>query len=194
MHIKSERAQAVESAIAEIDTILAEGITVDGLNLAKQILLRLAEQHHLFTHNHFPLPSEGEFERTYLIYEDVDGSNALYVNSGIRGQQSPPHDHGGAWAIIVAVEGEEIHRLYACEEADSSIHQVGEIVVKPGQGVSMMPEGIHAIEAVAEAPLLHLHLYGIRFADQGERRQFDLASGNVRRFVLDDVGFLEDAR
>ncbi|MEM7206585.1 MAG: cysteine dioxygenase family protein [Pseudomonadota bacterium] len=194
MNSKTRRSKAVARCIDRIKSIMINGVDVETLRHAKRALMTLAEDAALFTHADFPLPADGEVERTYLIHEETDGTFALYVNSGIKGQSSPPHDHGGSWAIIVAVEGEEIHRLYTCDETSNTLTFANQIVVKPGCGVSLLPDGIHAIEAVAPEPLLHLHLYGRRFADQGTRRQFDLEKGQVRQFVLDDVGFIEDAR
>ena len=120
------------------------------------------------------------------------------MNSGKPGQSSPPHNHGGTWAIVAAVEGEETHRLYVDESQETesdiaSIRQVTELIVKPGEAVSMMPDGIHSIHA-GDNPLLHLHLYGKRFSSQSQRNEYDLDSGTVRRFVLEDLGYIEDAR
>ncbi len=191
---KDERANAVAEAIVEIQSLLAAGVSSARLDAAKRVLMRLAERRELFNHDAFPLPTDGRFERTYLIHEEPDGSCALYVNAGLPGQHSPPHDHGGAWAIVVAVDGEETHRLYSCDAKGDALTLSAEVVVRPGVGVALMPNGIHAIEAGPDATLLHLHLYAKRFEDQGERRQFNLADNSVRRFVLGDVGFIEDAR
>lgn len=70
----------------------------------------------------------------------------------------------------------------------------GELDVRPGMAVSMLPDGIHSIHALSDQPLLHLHLYGWGFPQQGEREEFDLETGKVYRFHLEDMGFIEDAR
>ena len=100
-----------------------------------------------------------------------------------------------AWAIVAAIEGEETHKLYQeTAKGAQTIEQVAELTVQPGTAVSMLPGGIHAIEANGTTPLLHLHLYGCMFEQQSERRQFDLESGTVRTFRLEDVGFVTDVR
>ena len=100
---------------------------------------------------------------------------------------------------MAAVEGEETHRLFVADKGDVAsgglgIRQAAELVVRPGFAVSLMPDGIHAIHAETDRPLLHLHLYGRGFPSQSERVEYDLERGEVHRFVLDDIGFIEDAR
>lgn len=194
MKTKQLRTEAIEHTINQIRAVLDDGVSVERLNQAKALLMALCERTELFARADFPIPA-GQIDRTCLVHEDANGDYALYVNSSLPGQSSPPHDHGGAWAIIAAVEGEETHRLYRCDpELPERVEQVAELTVTPGVAVSMLPDGIHAIEARGTTPLLHLHLYGRSFANQSERRQFDLEAGTVRRFVLTDVGFVADAR
>ncbi|GAB5468574.1 MAG: cysteine dioxygenase family protein [Rhodospirillales bacterium] len=192
MDMKRAREAAVATAIGEIKDRLAGGVTEAALEEAKGLLMGLAAQTALFPRSDFPIPDAAQIERTFLIHEEADGGYALYVNSSRPGQSYGPHDHGGAWAIVAAVEGAERHRLYAVESGD--LRQIGERNVAPGRAIALGPEAIHAIEAHAAAPLLHLHLYGVAFALQGERREYDPETGEVRAFVLENVGFIEDAR
>ncbi|MEM7254141.1 MAG: cysteine dioxygenase family protein [Pseudomonadota bacterium] len=193
MTIKHQRTEHVAQSIEAIKAILRPGVTLERLHSAKAVLMALCARKTLFPRAEFPVPTPEEIDRTFLIYQEPNGGYALYVNSALTGQRSAPHDHGGSWAIVAAIEGEEIHHLYEARPEDR-LRELDPVVVKPGTAVALMPQGIHAIQAVAEEPLLHLHLYGAAFEHQTERRVFDLESGTVRRFVLDDVGFVEDAR
>ena len=194
MDRKQARHEAVVSSIDRIRGILEPGIDIPAMEQAKLELMSLCERKDLFPRVDFPVPAD-EVDRTYLVYQDDDGQYALYVNSSLPGQQSEPHDHGVSWAIVAAIEGEERHRLYRSEATDGSdLRQVSELVVRPGNAVSLLPRGIHAIEANGDQPLLHLHLYGASFDTQEERRQFDSETGKVKTFVLEDVGFVADAR
>lgn len=195
MTMKIERDAAIRDCITKIKEVFGAGVTVSALEEAKKHLMALCEQRSLFPRSDFPVPDEVEVERTSLIYQDDDGSYALYVNSSRPGQSSWPHDHGGSWALVAAVEGEETHRLYVHDGSDvGGLRQAAELTVQPGTAVSLMPDGIHAIEAESSEPLLHLHLYGQGFPQQGERREFDPETGKVHRFHLEDLGFIEDAR
>ncbi len=199
MNIATTRRQAIEKSIYKIQQVFASGVDIPNLEQAKEILSNLASRVELFPRSDFPMPDKGQIERTFLIYQEENGDYGLYVNSSLPGQQSRPHDHGGSWAIVVAVEGEELHKVYKTttgqSDADSMpIKQAGELTVKPGSAISMMPDGIHSIHAVSDKPLLHLHLYGKSFPCQGQRKEYDLKTGEVRKFILDDIGFIEDVR
>lgn len=202
MQLKDRRNRAVSETINNIRGALADGPTITSLEQAKPILMSLCAQTELFSRTDFPLPEAGETERTFLIHEDENGEYALYVNSGLPGQTYRPHDHGGSWAIVAAVSGREKHRLYRQRNGGPngngngkvSIEQVGEIDVQPGTAVSMLPEGIHSIHALGDEPLLHLHLYGRRFADQSTRTEYDLENNTIEQFVLEASFEIEDAR
>jgi len=192
MDRKAARNMAVTATIAEIKQHFEAGVTIPLIERAKQSLMDLAAQRELFPREDFPLPSDDAMERIFLIHEDADGGYALYVNSGLPGQTTRPHDHGGSWAIVVAVDGEELHRLYVPD--GDLVRQSGEITVAPGTGVSLLPDGVHSIHAVSDQPLLHLHLYGMGFPHQGERVEYDLEAGEAVRFKLEDAFEVEDAR
>ena len=199
MNVKAERQIAVTEAIQHIKSILSKELSVASLQQAKKIMLDLASRKTLFPRSDFPIPTKQQIDRTFLIHEEDNGEYALYVNSSLPGQQSRPHDHGNSWAIVAAVEGEEVHRVYNIEinKTDvetAKIKQASEMVVKPGHAISLMPNGVHSIHAVSDNPLLHLHLYGKGFAYQNQRKEFDLDTGKVQHFVLEDIGFIEDAR
>lgn len=199
MNIYLQRKQQIASSINKIRHIFRASIDIHSLEKAKQVMLSLSSRNDLFNWAEFPPPEGDDIFRTFLVHQDEDGGYALYVNSSLPGQQSPPHDHGGSWAIVAAVEGEELHRVYLrnpdINDSDTPlVSQVGEILVKPGQAISMLPEGIHSIEMLTDEPLLHLHLYARGFEFQGERNEYDLANNEVKRFKLEEVGVIEDVR
>jgi len=193
MNIKQHRHSAVESMVAKVKMQLDDGVNVQSLNLAKDELLKLCSQRHLFPRPDFPVPDKNQIECFYLVYEDGNGEYALYINSALPCQTYRPHNHGGSWAIIAAVEGEEKHGLYRALN-DDSVELLNEIVVKPGSAVSMLGDGIHSISAQGNAPLLHLHFYGKSFPKQGKRIEYDLDKGIAERFFLDDLDYIVDLR
>ncbi len=195
MPVQKECHEAIAAMVAAAKAHLKAGLSVPTLEAVKTEVMALAERRDLFNERAFPLPPEGEIDSNYLIYEEADGGFALYVNSSRPGQVSRPHDHGGTWAVVAAVEGEETHRLFKPPVSRSAMPELAAtITVKPGTAVSLLPDGIHAIEAKSDSPLLHLHLYGKGFAWQGERREFDLEAGEMHRFQLEDLEFITDLR
>lgn len=192
---KQDRDAAVSQAMSGIRAILDPDVTVDRLEQAKQVLVRLCDRSDLFNHDAYPLPPGDEIESTYLIQCDDDGRYALYVSCAKPGMAYRPHNHGGSWAIIGGVQGHESHRMYAetGDPADPIDHRAT-LMVRPGHAVSMMPDGIHAIAVEGTEPILNLHLYGHRFEDQMARSEFDEATGERFVFRLENVGEIVDLR
>ena len=152
----------------------------------------------LFTFEYFPLPEDDAMECSYLIHEYEDGSYSLYVNSEAPHQYYAPHDHGDAWAIIAGVHGRERLQLYlrrgAADTGDDSLIGKGEVIVEPGDAVTMQPDGVHEVNVLDAEPELHLHLYAKNFHLQGDRWKYDLEKGEVERFFLDELGSITDVR
>ena len=195
---KAERDECVALAMSNIRAIMEEGSSLENLNQAKGHLISLAAHTELFSFDDFPLPEDDAMECSYVIHECEDGSYALYINSGAPHQYYAPHDHGNAWAIIAGVRGRERHQLYLRrKEGDPDggpLVKMGEVIVAPGEAVTMQPDGIHEVNAMDGKPLLHLHLYARNFVLQGERWKYDLAKGEAARFELDELGSITDAR
>lgn len=197
--VRKQRTSEIEAAIEDVRQILAPGVTGESLAEAKSRMVRLASRTALFPRSDFPLPEDGKVDRLFRLRQDSNGSFALYVNSGVSGQTTRPHDHGGSWAIIVGVEGREEHRLYRRTDSGDGPPGVGavevvEVVeVAPGNGVAMGPDGIHSIHANSPDPLMHLHLYGDSFEQQLARKEYNTDTGTYDAFQIGDYGFIEDA-
>lgn len=192
---KRERETAIAETIDEIRLLTGGMIDVGRLEQAKTVLLSLCARTDLFNFDAFPLPDPGLHERTYMVHCDDDGGYALYVNAGTPGQSYRPHNHGGAWAIVGGVHGEETHRMFEeTGDPNSPISHKATLTVAPGKAVSLLPEGIHAIAAEGRDPLLHLHLYATRFENQGARTEYDEVTGETFSFKLEALGEIIDAR
>ncbi len=192
-----ERNRIVSEAMEQIRAVMDSGPSLDNLEKGKALLIELAAREDLFNFEAFPLPDDDAMECSYLIHECDDGSYALYVNSGAPHQYYAPHDHGNAWAIIAGVNGRERHQLYLRKSDDPDdllLVRKGEVVVAPGEAVTMQPDGIHEVNAMDDRPLLHLHLYAKNFVLQGYRWKYDFDSGAAERFHLDELGSITDAR
>ena len=199
MSVQVARRNAIAETLDHVRPALKDGASNGALETARSHMLRLAERADLFPRSDFPLPEEGSTERTFLIHEDEDGGFALYVNSGVPGQTYRPHDHGAAWAIVVAVEGDERHRVYrrvddGSVEGKGEVEIVEEIDVTPGHGICLGESGIHSIHALGSEPLLHLHLYGKGFGHQSRRTEYDMEAGTTHAFKITRLDFIEDAR
>ncbi len=194
MSIAHERRQAIKETAEKILSIIGDAPSVTRMEHAKPHLMALAARNDLFPAADFPAPESGATDRTYLIYDNEKGA-ALYAISAIPGMTYRPHDHGGSWALIAAVQGQEKHYLYQADPAAPAKPVLKDtLTCEPGTAVSLLPAGIHAIEGVGTEPLLHLHFYGTRFEDQGDRTEYDLANGKTDVFRMEAFGFIEDKR
>ena len=194
MSVQEERRQAVHRAADRVLSIIGDAPSIERLEQAKGHLKALCDRRDLFPADEFPLPEGDATDRTFLIYDNDLGA-ALYVITSIPGMTYRPHDHGESWAMVAAVAGQEKHYLYEEDpNKPGSLVNKGEIVCEPGTAVSLMPQGIHAIEGIGDGPLLHLHFYGTRFEDQAERTEYDLETGQTDRFKIEAFGFIEDKR
>lgn len=169
----SERRASIDAALDDIRLILAaqavEGGPLNRVTLAR-VSLRLealAAERHLFPDADFPPPAPGDAQssvRYRLNPDDGDDDLALYLNAINPGKTTVPHNHT-TWAVIVALSGAELNRVYrrtddGGQPGHARIEQVREVVVAPGQAIAFLPEDIHSIHVDDGAPTLHFHLYG----------------------------------
>ena len=179
------RKAAVAATVDRIRAIEAEhGVTRASLALIREELMRLAAREELFPSAAFPPPPEGQKgANRYLLQWDADDRFALYLNALNPGNRTAPHDHT-TWAVVVAVEGQELNRVYeraddGADPAQASLRLREEVMVEPGRGICLMPEDIHSIHTTGDCPTRHLHMYGLALERLDGRRAFDLESGKV---------------
>ena len=182
------RATAVAATMDRVKGIEREhGVTRASLDAIKAELLRLAENEDLFPAAEFPPPPSGEKgSKRYLLQEDPDGRFAIYMLALNPGNSSKPHDHT-TWAVVTAVEGQELNKVYrrtddASVPGQATLELAREVMVEPGTGIALMPEDIHSIHTNGTATTRHLHCYGLALERLDERRGFDLDAGTVQPY------------
>ncbi|MCC6195128.1 MAG: cysteine dioxygenase family protein [Burkholderiales bacterium] len=185
MTMQQERTQAVAATVDRVKSILA-GRDLDRASLARVLdaLKALAARPGIWNAADFPGPEDGVRQARYLIREDADRTYALYLNVMKRGNRTPVHNHT-TWACIAAVEGAESNYLYERRDDRSragraEVVETGKVVVRPGAGVALMPDDIHAVEIEDDDEIRHLHMYGRALETLTERLAFDLATGNCK--------------
>ena len=165
----------------------SQGVTRAALDAIKAELLHLAESRDLFPSAEFPPPPAGEKgSRRYLLQEDPDGRFAIYMLALNPGNSTKPHDHT-TWAVVTAVEGQELNKVYrrtddASVAGEARLELVREVMVEPGTGIALMPEDIHSIHTNGTATTRHLHCYGLALERLDERQGFDLEAGTVQPY------------
>ncbi len=164
-----------------------QGVTRPALAAIEQEMLALASQEALFPAAEFPPPEAGEKgSKRYLLQEDPDGRFAVYLLSINPGNATKPHDHT-TWAVVAAVEGQEVNRVYrrvddGRQAGRAELELVREVMVEPGQGIALMPEDIHSIHTSGTAPTRHLHCYGLALEKLDQRSGYDTEAGTVQPY------------
>ena len=182
------RATAVAATMDRVKGIEREhGVTRASLDAIKAELLQLAAHEDLFPAAEFPPPPAGEKgSKRYLLQEDPDGRFAIYMLALNPGNSTKPHDHT-TWAVVTAVEGQELNKVYrrvddGSKAGEAKLELVREVMVEPGTGIALMPEDIHSIHTNGTATTRHLHCYGLALERLDERQGFDLEKGTVQPY------------
>lgn len=196
--VSAARAAAISATIERIRGIeRTQGVTRAALDAIKAEMLALAAQESLFPSAEFPPPPKGEKgSRRYLLQEDPDHRFALYMNALNPGNSTKPHNHT-TWAVVVAVEGQELNRVYrrtdnASIPGKATLVEDKQIMVEPGTGIALMPDDIHSIHTTGSRPTRHLHMYGLALEKLDGRLGFDVEAGTVtaynKAFMTPTVG------
>ena len=182
----AQRAEAVAETVARIRAIEQEqGVNRASLEAMRAELASLARKKALFRREDFP--AEDLRDDVFLrLSEDDDNRFALYLNSGLPGKATSPHNHT-VWAVIAGIEGAEHNKIYRRTD-DGSVPGRGSVVVErevtvgPGDALAFMPEDIHSIHVLTDSPILHLHMYGKGLEQLTGRVYFDMERGTCQLF------------
>lgn len=175
--MSAARSAAVASTIDRIRAIERQGISRPVLEEIKAEMLALATREDLFPSSEFPPPPNGDKgNRRYLLQEDADNRFALYINALNPGNETKAHDHT-TWAVIVAVDGQELNKVYAKRPGRLEVER--EVMVEPGTGIAFMADDVHSIHTTGSVPTRHLHMYGLALEKLDNRMAYDTATGEA---------------
>lgn len=195
MDIYEKRSKLIVETMAEVEQLVEDGVMVDALNAAKGVLSTLATQRDLFPESEFPWPEAPNGNTTWCLYTGANNC-ALYLDLLNQGASTVPHDHGSSWAIVTGIEGQETHRLFKRVDAGAGagpavLEQVAKLTIGVGESVSMLSDGIHAIEVAGTERIMMLHCYGKGFEHQDDRLEYDMNAGTCK-YSVDAAGEIRD--
>ena len=195
MKHNEQRSNAIRSAVDRIRNIEAShGVTRSALEQIELELRELASHEDWFSEDEFPAP-EHESEDTSFVYriseDPQDNRFALYVQSARAPTDTPAHNHL-TWAVITGIRGEELNRLY--ERKNGGVEVVGTRVVKPGAGVTLLPDDLHSIHITDKDAVINFHMYGLGLEYLHGREYYDDKSGSWKFFTnsshIVDAGYV----
>ncbi len=112
-----------------------------------------------------------------VIYEDDHLS--IWHCRFQPGDPVPPHDHQVS-AIIGIYAGVERNAFY--KSNDGGIEHSSDVMLGPGEVLSIGPSAIHSVECASEEPSCGIHVYGGPLT-RIERNLFDLEAGERMAFT-----------
>ncbi|SHG89377.1 cysteine dioxygenase family protein [Pollutimonas bauzanensis] len=186
MSLAATRQLAITETIDQILGIqAAQGITRASLARIATALAALADREELFSFADFPAPAGGGADASsrYELYRQAGDGATLYLNSLNPGKNTVPHNHT-TWAVIVAVRGVELNRVYARVDDGSkpeyaSLALEREVSVAPGTSIQFLGDDIHSIHVQGDQPILHFHLYGRPLETLSGRIGIDPDTGKI---------------
>ena len=180
------RAAVIEDFLKKIRVINQSGVDRSALVHIVTLLEALAERRDLFNFDEFPAPVPGQGTTAFRYRLNDDGDTpTLYLNSLLPGKSTLAHNHE-TWAIISAVEGQEINYVYrrsdeGREPGFTSLHLEREVIVQPGTSISFLGDDLHGIKVEGEQATLHFHLYGLPLESLNGRYGVD-AQGRILNY------------
>jgi predicted metal-dependent enzyme (double-stranded beta helix superfamily) len=161
----AQRADVIEDFLKDIRVIHQRGVDRAALVEIVALLEALTERRDLFNFEAFPAPTPGQGSSAFRYRLNDDGDTpTLYLNSLLPGKSTIAHNHE-TWAVISAVEGQEINYVYGRSDDGSDpqlarLHLEKEVIVQPGTSISFLGDDLHGIRVEGETATLHFHLYG----------------------------------
>lgn len=108
------------------------------------------------------------------LYRDPDHGFVLLAHTEYVGLFRPPHDHGRAWVVYAAQQGEIEVRTYGrVEEADGRVRLVqrDSTILRRGEALAYLPGDIHDTRCLSDTALLFRFTErDLRIEDRVERR------------------------
>lgn len=159
------RVAVIQAFLDQVRAIDAAGVDRAALERISSLLEGLTARTDLFNFDAFPapVPGQGKTAFRYRLNDDGEGPT-LYLNSLLPGKRTVAHNHE-TWAVIVALQGQELNTVYRRDDdrsdpAQAQLAVAREVVVQPGTSISFLGDDLHSIRVDGERPTLHFHLYG----------------------------------
>ena len=179
-----QRKTKIYNAVQSIRNIEnCDGITHESMSKILNVLISLGLEKSLFPEEDFPLPQPNHLNKKptrnilYLLSQDSDQRFSLYLSAENPGmvRANKPHNHT-TWAVISGVIGNELNIIYDRKDdgmapGKGKVIKSHEIIVSPGKGVALMPDGIHSL-VLENEPTMTLHMYGTSMEKMTSRISF----------------------
>jgi predicted metal-dependent enzyme (double-stranded beta helix superfamily) len=112
----------------------------------------------------------------HVLHEEPDHSLLVFAAAWLPGRGAPPHNHG-TWAVVAGVDGYERNTFWMRVDDGSrpgyaQIRTRDEMVVGPGDVLTLLPDAIHSVVNESAQVTVSLHVYGYNL-NLTNRSEFD---------------------
>ncbi|WP_425216261.1 cupin [Tumidithrix helvetica] len=113
-------------------------------------------------HTQYPKPCSKTGIGTRTLYDEIGYPLTVQTAAFAPGVSSNIHNHG-TWGVVAVLMGQEKHTFWQRvpdPQFPHKIEVVGEKVLSAGEIISFMPNAIHQVTAIGDAPAFSFTLYG----------------------------------
>ncbi|MEA5583157.1 cupin [Nodularia harveyana UHCC-0300] len=168
--------------LTELEDVL-NGVEDESIRLPEiRMLVRRLIVNSYWVQSQYKEPDPETGNSVLLLYDELGFPLTVQTVTFLPGTRSSIHNHG-TWGVVAVLKGEEKNTFWRrtpSPDFDDKIAPTGEIILSPGDIVSLTPDAIHSVEAVGEEPTVTFNVYGE--TDPQRRFEFDLATHRARKF------------
>jgi len=127
-----------------------------------------------------PSPTTGT--SVVLLYDELGFPLTVQTVTFAPGTHSNIHNHG-TWGVVAVLKGQEKNTVWRRTKTPNfpdKIEPTGEIILSPGDIISLTPDAIHSVEAIGDEPTITFNIYGE--TDPKQRFEFDAVTHSVKKF------------
>lgn len=117
-----------------------------------------------------------------LLYDELGFPLTVQTVTFAPGTRSNIHNHG-TWGVVAVLKGQEkntVWRRTKTPDFQDKIEPTGEIILSPGDIISLTPDAIHSVQAIGDEPTVTFNIYGE--TDPKQRFEFDAVTHSVKKF------------
>ncbi|MEB3180153.1 MAG: cupin [Nostocaceae cyanobacterium] len=127
-----------------------------------------------------PSPTTGV--SVLMLYDELGFPLTVQTVTFAPGTISTIHNHG-TWGVVAVLKGQEKNTFWQRipeSEFPDKIKPVDELILSPGDIISLSPNAIHSVEAVGDKPTVTFNIYGETYHSQ--RFEFDTITHTAKNF------------
>ncbi|BCL36568.1 cupin [Nostoc sp. MS1] len=127
-----------------------------------------------------PSPTTGT--SVVLLYDELGFPLTVQTVTFAPGTRSNIHNHG-TWGVVAVLKGQEkntVWRRTKTPDSQDKIEPTGEIILSPGDIISLTPDAIHSVQAIGDEPTVTFNIYGE--TDPKQRFEFNAVTHSVKKF------------